>query len=70
MYTDVPTGKVIVIGYSKQEKYIYSYISHFPNGFGERAIAFYRYKNVDKKNILRAISNNGIYCSSEKIYTV
>jgi hypothetical protein len=33
-------------------------------------ISLYSSKTVDKKEILRAISNAGIYCSSDKVGTV
>jgi hypothetical protein len=41
-----------------------------PNGFRDRAIALYSSKIVDKKEILRTVSNTGIYCSSDKVGTV
>jgi hypothetical protein len=41
-----------------------------PNGFGDRVISLYSSKIIDKKEILRAISNTGIYCSSDKVGTV
>jgi hypothetical protein len=41
-----------------------------PNGFRDRAISLYSSKTVDKKEILRTVSDNGIYCSSEKVGTV
>jgi hypothetical protein len=30
----------------------------------------YRSKTVDKKEILRTVSNTGVYCSSDKVDTV
>jgi predicted transport protein len=33
-------------------------------------ISLYSSKTVDKKEILRAVSNTGIYCSSDKVVTV
>jgi hypothetical protein len=41
-----------------------------PNGFRDRAISLYSTKSVDKKEILRTVSNSGIYCSSDKVGTV
>jgi hypothetical protein len=41
-----------------------------PNGFRDRAISLYSPKTVDKKEILRTVSNIGIYCSSDKVGTV
>jgi hypothetical protein len=40
-----------------------------PNGFRDRTISLYSYKIVDKKNILRTVSNTGIYCSPAKVGT-
>jgi hypothetical protein len=41
-----------------------------PNGFPDRAILLYSSKIVDKKEILRTVSNTGFYCSSDKVDTV
>jgi len=43
-----------------------------PNGFRDRAIWIYNRKIVDKKEILRvrAVSNTGFYCSSDRVGTV
>jgi hypothetical protein len=38
--------------------------------FRDRATSLYSSKIVDKKEILRAVSNTGIYCSSDKVGTV
>jgi hypothetical protein len=46
------------------------YICPIPNGFRDRAISLYSSKTVDKKEILRTVSNTGIYCSSDKVGTV
>jgi hypothetical protein len=46
------------------------YMCPIPNGFRDRAISLYSTKFVDKKEILRTVSNIGIYCSSEKLSTV
>jgi hypothetical protein len=40
-----------------------------PNGFRVRTILLYGSKIVDKE-ILRTVSNTGIYCSSDKVGTV
>jgi hypothetical protein len=39
------------------------------NGFRDRAISLYSSKIADKKEILRTISNTGIYCWSDKVCT-
>jgi hypothetical protein len=41
-----------------------------PNGFRDRAISLYSFIIVDKKGLLRTVSNTGIYCSSDKVGTV
>jgi hypothetical protein len=46
------------------------YICPIPNGFRDRAISLYSSKIVDKKEILRTVSNTGIYFSSDKVGTV
>jgi hypothetical protein len=43
---------------------------HIPNGFRDRAISLYGSKIIDKKELLRSVSNTGIYCSSDKVGTV
>jgi hypothetical protein len=40
-----------------------------PTGFRDRPISLYDSKIVDKKEILRAVSNTSIYCSSDKVDT-
>jgi hypothetical protein len=40
------------------------------NDFRDKAISLYSSKTVDKKKILRTVSNTGIYCSSDKVGTV
>jgi hypothetical protein len=49
---------------------VYVYMCRIPNGFRVRAISLYSSKIVDKKEILRSVSNTGIYCSSDKVFTV
>jgi predicted transport protein len=46
------------------------YMRPIPNGFRDGAISLYSSETVDKKDILRAVSNTGIYCSSDKVGTV
>jgi hypothetical protein len=46
------------------------YMCPIPNGFRYRAISLYSSKIVDKKEILRTLSNTGIYFSSGKVRTV
>jgi hypothetical protein len=41
-----------------------------PNSFRDRAISLYNSKIVDKKEILRIVSNSGIACSSGTAGTV
>jgi hypothetical protein len=40
------------------------------NGFRNRDSSLYSPKTVDKKDILRTVSNTGIYCSSDKVGAV
>jgi hypothetical protein len=51
-------------------KKVYMYMCPIPNSFRDRAISLYSSKIVDKKEILRTVSNTGIYCSSDKVGTV
>jgi predicted transport protein len=51
-------------------KKVYMYMCPNPNGFRDRAILPYSSKIVDKKEILRTVSNTGIYCSGDKVGTV
>jgi hypothetical protein len=46
------------------------YMCPIPNGFWDTAISLYSSKIVDKKEILRTVSNTGIYCSSANVGTV
>jgi hypothetical protein len=46
------------------------YMCLIPNDFRDRAISLCSSKIVDKEEILRTISNTGIYCSSDKVGTV
>jgi hypothetical protein len=41
-----------------------------PKGFRDRAISLHSSKIVDKKEILRTVSNTGIYYSSDNVGTV
>jgi hypothetical protein len=70
---DVPGGYVSILGshsisHSKQK--VYMYMCPIPNGFRDRDIPLYTSKIVDIKEILRTVSNTGIYCSSDKVGTV
>jgi hypothetical protein len=49
---------------------MYMYMCSIPNGFRDKAISLYSSKTVDNKEILRTVSNTGIYCSSDKVGTV
>jgi hypothetical protein len=69
----VPGGKFSIlgghiIGHSKQK--LYMHMCPIPNGFQDRATSLDSSKIVDKKEILRAVSNTGVYCSSDKAGTV
>jgi hypothetical protein len=46
------------------------YMCPIPNNFRDRAISLYNSKSADEKEILRTVSNTGIYCSSGKVGTV
>jgi hypothetical protein len=46
------------------------YMCSIPNGFRDGAVSLYSSKIVDKNEILRTVSNTGIYCSSYKVGTV
>jgi hypothetical protein len=50
-------------------KKVYMYMCPIPNGFRDRAILLYSSKIADQKEILRTVSNTGIYCSSDKFST-
>jgi hypothetical protein len=56
------------VGNSKQKMYMYMF--PIPNGFSNTPISLYSSTSVDKKEILRTVSNTGIYCSSDKVGTV
>jgi hypothetical protein len=63
---DVPRQKVSIlrrhsIHHSKQKKRVYVYMCPIPNGFRDRAISLYSSKIVDNKEILRTVSDTGIY---------
>jgi hypothetical protein len=51
-------------------KKVYLYMCRIPNGFRARTISLYSKKIVNKRDILRTVSNAGIYCSSDKFDTV
>jgi hypothetical protein len=57
---------IVSVILSKKYKYVYP----IPNGSRDRAISQYSSKTVDKKEILRTVSNPGIYCSTGKVGTV
>jgi hypothetical protein len=68
-----PGGKVNILGghsfgHCKQKVCMYKCL--IPKGFRHRDISLYSSKIVDKKEILRTVSNAGIYCSSDKVGTV
>jgi hypothetical protein len=51
-------------------KKLYMYMCPVPNGFRNRPILLYSFKIVDKKEILRTVSNTDVHCSSDKVGTV
>jgi hypothetical protein len=57
---DVPGGKVNIRGalvLVVLSKNVHMYMCPIPNGFRERAVSLYNSKIVDKKEILRTVSN-------------
>jgi hypothetical protein len=72
----VPGGKVNILGghiasvILSKKVYMYSYMCPILNDFRGRAISLSSSKIVEKKEILRTVSNTGIYCSSERVGTV
>jgi hypothetical protein len=69
---NVSGGKLNILGglnfgHSKQKKSMYMY--PIPKSFGDRAISLYSSKIFGKKEILRTVSNTGIYCSSGEVGT-
>jgi hypothetical protein len=67
-YTECPRRKGHNTGHLSKK--VYMYMCPIPNGFRETAILLYSSKTVDKKEILRAVADTGIYCSSDKVGTV
>jgi hypothetical protein len=70
---NVPGGKANILGghsIGHSKKKIYTFICSIPNGFRIGAISLYSSETVDKKEILRSVSNTGIYCSGDKVGTV
>jgi hypothetical protein len=49
-------------------KKVYTYMYPILNSFRDRAISLYSSKIVDKKEILRTVTNTGIYFSSDSWY--
>jgi hypothetical protein len=49
---------------------VHMYTCPIPNGFRDRAVSLYSSKIVNKKEIVRTLSNTGIYCSNDKVGTV
>jgi hypothetical protein len=70
---DDPGGMGNILGghsirHSNQNMYMY--MCPIPNRFRDRDISPASFKIGDKKEILRTLSNTGIYCSSDKVGTV
>jgi hypothetical protein len=63
-------GEVIVPVILSKKRKVYMYIRRILNGFRDRATSLYSCKIVDKKEILRTVSNTGIYCSSDRVGSV
>jgi hypothetical protein len=53
-----------------KQKVYYMYMCPIPNGFRDRAMSLCSSKTVDNKEILRTLSNTGIYCSCDKVGTL
>jgi hypothetical protein len=51
-------------------KKLYMYMCPIPSGFRDTAVSLYSSKIVDRKEILRTVSNTGIYGSNGKVDTV
>jgi hypothetical protein len=49
---------------------VYTYMCPIPSGYQVRAISLCSSKIVDKREILRTVSNTGNYCSIDKVGTV
>jgi hypothetical protein len=64
-----PGEKEVIVSVTLNKK-VYMYLCPIPNGFRDTAVSPYSSKIVDKKEILRTVSNAGIYCSSDKVGTV
>jgi hypothetical protein len=62
--------EVIVSAILSKKLYTRMYTCPIRNGFRDRAISLYSSKIIDKKEILRTVSNTGIYCSNDKVGTV
>jgi hypothetical protein len=56
------------IGHSKQKESVYARVLF--RKVSETSISLYSSRIVDKEEILRIVSNNGIYCSRDKAGTV
>jgi hypothetical protein len=70
---DVPGGNSSIlgghnIGHSMQKMHMC--MCPIPNCFRDTGISLHSSKIFDKKEILRAAYNTGIYCSSDKVGTV
>jgi hypothetical protein len=64
LYRGCPREVVASVILSKN---MYVYMCPIPNGFRDRAMSLYSSKIIDKKQILRTVSNTGIYCSSDLV---
>jgi hypothetical protein len=51
-------------------KKVYMYMCPIPDGFRDTVVSLYRCRIVGKKEILRTVSNTGMYISSDKVGTV
>jgi hypothetical protein len=64
-----PVFSVMIVSIILSRK-VHMYMCPIPSGFRHRAISLYSSEIVNMKEILRTVSNAGIYCSSDEVGTV
>jgi hypothetical protein len=57
----------VIVSVILSKNKVYIYMCPIPNGCRDRTISLYSSKIADKKEILRTVSNIGIYFSSDKV---
>jgi hypothetical protein len=67
LYTGCPRRKDQYTGSSSKK--LYMYMHPIPNSSRDRGMSLYSSTTVDKKEILRTVSNTIIYYSSDKVGT-